>query len=97
MTKLAKYLKERKAALAFANSIRAEMGLKPALSLMKGVDHDPNNCPIARTINRGTRKDRGVFVGTDSTKIGARTYEHTADVSTFVRRFDNGKMPDLKL
>ena len=90
------YQSERDAALEFANMLRARLGKKPVKRLRKG-SHWSDDCPLARTINRGGN----VRVTREQTRLDNRLneppIENPALVHAFIAHFDAGLLPDLEL
>lgn len=89
------------ATLAFCNTIRAQLGLKPARQLRKGRPSKAAHCVIARTIGRSHGivhvwpsprvNDHGpsVYIGNAFMGVGRPA------VNKFALAFDREELPDL--
>ena len=94
----------QRAALDFANALRAEDGREPVPALVMGTPYSCAGCPIAATANMGTRRDYPQWeVGAVAVKIsasgkptrGRAQVPVPPKVPEFMAAFDSGMYPDL--
>lgn len=92
-----------KAALKFANEVRAAAGLKPAPRLLPGTRGECGCCPIANTILYRTRNRWAEVDGVDC-QIGSNlspwatsaNYTLPTLAREFTTSFDDGNYPGLE-
>jgi hypothetical protein len=94
-----------KAALATANEVLGQMGAEPATELERGLPREPDECPIANTVQAGYPGSQcsaarcGVMAWVagmeegDAPVVSIRPDEATRE---FIRRFDRGLYPALR-
>lgn len=88
----------KRAALDFANTLRALQGAEPVTRLRKGWAQDTGGCPIARTatVTDGVLWSVGPIAAGFGPRGGQRyRVETPEDVRMFMSAFDAGEFPAL--
>lgn len=90
----------KRAALTFANELRALQGAEPAKRLSPGNDHDTGDCPIARTATidgSGIRWSIGPVAAAFKSGKERKTFRRPtpAGAQAFMAAFDAGEFPSL--
>lgn len=80
--------------LAFVNELRASQGREPLDEMPQGVPDSAADCPVARALPFGRTS-----VGPPgmSIRFGDARFDMPPYVSQFIREFDSGLRPELRL
>lgn len=87
-------------ALRFANSLRREIGLKPAAKLAPGKTYSDDADAIANTVRLNNKRVQSVVVDPSAVRVtltSGKTIERKTPqgVQNFLDAFDDGRYPEL--
>lgn len=86
-----------KKVLAEINFIRSTMGFKPVDYIRKGRIGKAESCPIAKTLTCCSGGYQPVVsVGLGSIWLYNKEFEQSRNIIEFIKKFDDGKLPEYK-